>query len=266
MSKNEIVRSKLFDIYGSSILCGMGNNQDIRYNIGNIKNYSFADIAIYIHQKSQIAVVWNIKWHREMNCEVKTISLSKKWEDLSLDYREIKKFYKKMGTSAKAPKEKVLIMSIATLELVLYELADLLQFDVKDSNFPQELQNEKKLLLHNEICLNKVRKRISTSQWERDTKFRKMILARYKNKCAICRCDEEKILQAAHIQAVADDGNDEPQNGICLCANHHLMLDRELIKIDYTKLTLSYVADTVKKMSWYNIFINKYKGLILKGE
>lgn len=266
MNKNEIVKSKLFDIYGSSILCGIGNNQDIRYNVGSYKNYNSADIAVYIHQKTRIVVVWNIKWHREMNCVVKTLSLSQKWEQLSLDYREIKKFYKKMGTSAKSPKEKVLIMSVETLELVLYDLADLLQFDIKDSDFPQELQNEKELLLHNEICLNKVRQRISTSKWERDTRFRKMILSRYKNKCAICRCDEEKILQAAHIKAVADDGIDDPKNGICLCANHHLMLDRGLLKIDYVKLTLPYVADTVKNMPWYNIFINKYKGLILNVE
>lgn len=82
------------------------------------------------------------------------------------------------------------------------------------------------------------------------------------NKCAICRCSEPKILQAAHIIAVSEGGNDGPENGICLCANHHLMYDNELIKIDFENLTLSDVAPTVKSMPWYDSFVKDYDSKI----
>lgn len=38
----------------------------------------------------------------------------------------------------------------------------------------------------------------------------------YDNKCAICRCSEPKILQAAHIIAVSDGGNDDPKKLVYL--------------------------------------------------
>lgn len=62
-------------------------------------------------------------------------------------------------------------------------------------------------------------------------KFRKKVLCAYDNKCAICGLNEPKILRAAHIVPVSKGGNDEIENGICLCTNHEIAYDRGIIKI-----------------------------------
>ena len=54
--------------------------------------------------------------------------------------------------------------------------------------------------------------------------------------------------------AVADGGSDDVRNGICLCANHHRLFDKKLIQIDLKKWNLSYVADSVKCMPWYDVY------------
>ena len=108
------------------------------------------------------------------------------------------------------------------------------------------------------------RYRVTTSRWNRSQDFRDKILSAYNYQCAICRCTEERILQAAHIVPVKDGGSDELSNGICLCANHHLMLDEGLIKIDYEKHELMYIADSVRNMPWHDYFIDQCGGKLLK--
>ena len=57
---------------------------------------------------------------------------------------------------------------------------------------------------------------------------------------------------------------DDIKNGVCLCANHHLMLDNGLIKIDFENLTLSYISSPLKKHRWYEDFVKDYHGKIIK--
>ena len=102
----------------------------------------------------------------------------------------------------------------------------------------------------------------SVEWWFRDWKFRNNVLRRYNYKCAICRCEEKQILQAAHIQSVANKGNDDMENGISLCANHHLMYDRGLIEIDFDNRRLLNVSESVKNMPWYAVFVDEYNGRI----
>ena len=104
---------------------------------------------------------------------------------------------------------------------------------------------------------------MSTDRWERDRRFRRVVLNRYRSRCAICRCGAESILEAAHIKAVADGGTDDPNNGICLCANHHRMFDKGLIGIDFESLTLAWVDDNVSSMPWYSVFRDQYSGKLL---
>ena len=99
--------------------------------------------------------------------------------------------------------------------------------------------------------------------WNRDVDFRKRVLRSYGYQCAVCRCNEEKLLEAAHIKAVADGGTDETCNGICLCRNHHKMMDDGLVRIDFINRDLSHISNTVVDMPWYGEFIEKYKGKIL---
>ena len=76
------------------------------------------------------------------------------------------------------------------------------------------------------------RKRYSYSRVFRDSSFRDRVLKAHNNQCAICGESIEEVLQAAHIIAVKDGGSDDTENGICLCANHHLMYDWGLFHID----------------------------------
>ena len=65
----------------------------------------------------------------------------------------------------------------------------------------------------------------------KQSNFRDIVLKAYNNKCAICGLKETKLLRAAHIVDVADDGTDDIHNGICLCINHEVAFDKGLIKI-----------------------------------
>jgi len=62
--------------------------------------------------------------------------------------------------------------------------------------------------------------------------FRERVLAAYKQACALCRLRHVELLGAAHIIPDGEPGG-EPSvnNGIALCALHHLAFDRFLIGI-----------------------------------
>ena len=134
---------------------------------------------------------------------------------------------------------------------MIYEL-----FEFESDNNMEDYSNE----IDKYTCDHKRLKRTSES-YNRDAKFRKKVLKRYKNQCAICRCNEVKILEAAHIKPVYENGSDNPENGICLCRNHHKMFDSDLIKINFQKNELSFIEDSVKQMPWYK---EKYNGKLLK--
>ncbi len=68
----------------------------------------------------------------------------------------------------------------------------------------------------------------------RERSFRKRVLNTYGCKCAICGESVKEVIQAAHIIAVEHGGSDDTENGVCLCANHHLMFDSQLFHIDPT--------------------------------
>lgn len=93
------------------------------------------------------------------------------------------------------------------------------------------------------------------SRTRRDYRFHRLVLERWNNRCAVCGETELIVLQAAHIIAVKDGGSDEPNNGICLCANHHLMFDGEngmhLITISEDQRTFSCSSTSEKKKEWY---------------
>ena len=77
----------------------------------------------------------------------------------------------------------------------------------------------------NFILTEDVRQKYSCSRVSRNSKFRRRVFERCGNKCAICGISIPCVLQAAHIVAVQDGGSDDPENGIVLCSNHHLMYD-----------------------------------------
>ncbi|MBN1993658.1 MAG: HNH endonuclease [Anaerolineae bacterium] len=69
----------------------------------------------------------------------------------------------------------------------------------------------------------------------RDISFRKRVLTAYSYQCAICGI-QLKLVDAAHIVPVQENGTDETSNGLALCALHHRAFDKSLITVweDYS--------------------------------
>lgn len=101
------------------------------------------------------------------------------------------------------------------------------------------------------------REREIVSRNRRESSFRKRVLEKYNYQCCICRCSIEQLLEAAHIQAVSEKGDDSSENGILLCRNHHKMVDEGMIKIHGDKLEVC--DERVKEMPWYKDFVIEHK-------
>ncbi|OQX05383.1 MAG: hypothetical protein BWK80_52260 [Desulfobacteraceae bacterium IS3] len=69
----------------------------------------------------------------------------------------------------------------------------------------------------------------------RDISFRKRVLTAYSNKCAVCGI-QLRLIDAAHIIPVEENGTDETSNGLALCALHHRAYDKGLVTVweDYS--------------------------------
>jgi len=57
-------------------------------------------------------------------------------------------------------------------------------------------------------------------------RFAFQVRKRYGTACAVCSVDIDGLVQAAHLVAKSKNGSDDARNGLPLCANHHLALDR----------------------------------------
>ena len=107
------------------------------------------------------------------------------------------------------------------------------------------------------------RERIAAERYARDSSFPTRIKQAYGNQCAVCRCDIVEILEAAHIRAVQDFGNDSLSNGICLCRNHHKLYDSHLLELN-GNFTFSALSESLAKDELYRFIVKKYKGNMIK--
>jgi predicted restriction endonuclease len=64
------------------------------------------------------------------------------------------------------------------------------------------------------------------------SRFRRGVLRRYGQRCALCDIEALELIHAAHLVPDADRGTNDPRNGLPLCANHHFALDRGLATIE----------------------------------
>jgi putative restriction endonuclease len=63
-------------------------------------------------------------------------------------------------------------------------------------------------------------------------RFRGVVLPAYRERCAVCRLKELRLLDAAHIVADANPlGTPAVSNGLSLCSIHHRAFDEELVGI-----------------------------------
>ncbi|SHK58922.1 putative restriction endonuclease [Nocardiopsis flavescens] len=98
-----------------------------------------------------------------------------------------------------------------------------------DANFPASLHGEVLAL----AGLALVPGRWAASA-DRDPRFREAVLAAYGHRCAFCGYEGlmdgvPAGLEAAHVRWWSQAGPDTVDNGLALCANHHLLFDRGVI-------------------------------------
>jgi putative restriction endonuclease len=64
-------------------------------------------------------------------------------------------------------------------------------------------------------------------------RFRQLVVAAYRNRCAVCRLGHPELLDAAHILPDRDErGRPEIPNGLSLCKIHHGAYDTDILGID----------------------------------
>ncbi|CAM0997558.1 HNH endonuclease signature motif containing protein [Rhodanobacter sp. Root179] len=64
--------------------------------------------------------------------------------------------------------------------------------------------------------------------------FRKSLMNVYGDKCAVTKCNEQAVLEAAHIVGYKGDHTNHVQNGLLLRADIHTLFDLHLLSIDPT--------------------------------
>jgi len=63
-------------------------------------------------------------------------------------------------------------------------------------------------------------------------RFRARVIPAYRDRCAICRLKEVRLLDAAHILGDAEtEGEPTVSNGLSLCSIHHRAFDRNLVGV-----------------------------------
>jgi len=84
----------------------------------------------------------------------------------------------------------------------------------------------------------------------RDGRFRKLVMDAYAERCAVCGCSL-RLVDAAHIIPVSEDGDDSVQNGVALCRLHHGAYDTALIGLlpDYRVVLNEERADWLRTNS-----------------
>ena len=64
-------------------------------------------------------------------------------------------------------------------------------------------------------------------------RFRQLVIAAYRERCAICRLAHKELLDAAHILPDRDErGHPEVPNGLALCGVHHGAFDSHILGVD----------------------------------
>lgn len=76
------------------------------------------------------------------------------------------------------------------------------------------------------------RQRESVERWKRDGKFRTALLDLFDSTCAISGCKVLDAIDASHIRAVADEGEDHVTNGWVIRTDLHRLFDVSLLSIN----------------------------------
>jgi len=117
--------------------------------------------------------------------------------------------------------------------------------EMKEKDFliepPKEKETKKTLeTTEQEVFINREKISSQVKRLYRNPKFREKILKQHGSICSCCDIAMEKLIEAAHIIPVEDNGNDDVKNGIPLCPTHHTAFDNFLFTINPTDNSIIY--------------------------
>ncbi|MBD8024864.1 HNH endonuclease [Microbacterium gallinarum] len=95
---------------------------------------------------------------------------------------------------------------------------------------PQPILGPLRPMLAHESAPEWLARRLASRANERRFAFE--VMERYGPCCAVCDINARPLLASAHLRPKFAKGTDDPQNGLVLCANHHLAMDAGLWRVN----------------------------------
>lgn len=255
---------------GVKIAIGSGYDGLITCDVDKLLTADY-DLVISFRHTLSCFVIWSTGLNRSLSRKRFDVGKSTALSNLlraGIQEDQIIPFYKQIRDQYQNPLgyQKILFVGINRLQEVVEHYEEFIFPNPDDEGYMEPIcvpnengdpvfvstsDNVPQVLVNANI--SRCRDRIDRAR--RNYSFRKAVLERWNNRCAVCGETEMIVLQAAHIVAVKDGGNDSPNNGICLCANHHLMFDgengKQLIAISEDQRTFSCSSASEKKKEWY---------------
>jgi putative restriction endonuclease len=98
--------------------------------------------------------------------------------------------------------------------------------DVPDALLNDRPPEEVQLIVRRAYATVEVKKRLHQHR------FRQLVVAAYRTRCAVCRIRHDVLLDAAHILPDRDErGRPEVPNGLALCKIHHAAFDANILGV-----------------------------------
>ena len=248
---------------GTDYLVSCGTPVKPYCDISKLAGNKSAKYVVKICWRHDLFIVWDCERHREYSnagAAQSSYSCGDSWEDIKWNESPILDCYKQMGNrGADKPYEKVTIVRLSFFDEFFANCEEYMSFNEFDNHFPHH--DKGAYAAAKNWSSPQKRKRYSTSKLSRDVLFRERVLEAYGYRCAVCGCDIPEMLQAAHEHGhtVVETDHDDPNHGVCLCANHHLMYDSELLEIDIPNRKYQCKAE-MHGRKWYSTFSEKEEG------
>lgn len=221
-------------------------NFDIKHR--DSKEKEAASYAVKYYPSKKVLVAWDLQL-RKKHQGTYNLQMGMVWEDIAQAKYTVHVNYPTFKSGNAQYYNKVLVLGEYFFEDFFENYEAWFRFNRDDLNCPELEKTE-----NDPWPSDRERKKYSAVQKERDARFHEAVLAAYDYRCAICRTEVREVLQAAHLHgyevADTDLSADTVEHGICLCANHHLMYDRNVIDLDVSKKTVI-VLDKAKNAAAY---------------
>lgn len=250
-------------------LVAVGQNCEPTCNISkrSPKRRERAKYVVKVFEAQDLFMVWDCARHRgykSIGAAQSAYSSVASWEDIKWGESPIIDCYKQIGSGgAERPYEKVLIVRMSFFDQFFMNCEEYMSFNEFDEHFP--CNNGNAINAAHKWSTQRVRQRYSTSRLSRDASFTKQVLEAYGYQCAICGCDIREMLQADHEHGytVAETSYDDPAHGVCLCANHHLLYDSDMLIIDLPNKSYMCKSEICNR-KWYAQYFEKKEGLFVQ--